>query len=201
MTVATRTCISKAIARSASIPSIEKLLVFLLFHCSKGDDHAKAIKDLEDSFQGNSSFLIIPRVVTSDPATLDICVSEIELSKPGASVCLTVGVSLCPMPYFQTLLFQLIWQYGDRHYHASRWGEAADWFMCGAHALFSSLGTCSLSKCLRKAAMCQLQQKEYAQAMATIRRCPQNGAPTRYVAFLIAVRQGPCGRLSAGMVC
>lgn len=40
--------------------------------------------------------------------------------------------------------------------------------------------------------MCQLQQKEYAQAMATIRRCPQNGAPTHYVAFLIAVRQGSC---------
>lgn len=41
--------------------------------------------------------------------------------------------------------------------------------------------------------MCQLQQKEYARAMATIRRCPQNGAATRYVTFLVAVRQGTWG--------
>ncbi|KAG8220197.1 hypothetical protein J3R82DRAFT_1233 [Butyriboletus roseoflavus] len=61
--------------------------------------------------------------------------------------------------------------------------------MCGTHTIFSSLGASSLSKCFRKAAVCQLQQKEYARAMATIRRCPQNGATTRYVAFLIAVRQ------------
>lgn len=88
--------------------------------------------------------------------------------------------------------FQLIWQYGDRHYHASCWAEAADWFMCGTHTIFSGLGASSLSKCFRKAAVCQLQQKEYALAMATIRRCPQNGATTRYVAFLVAVRQGTC---------
>ncbi|KAF8139809.1 hypothetical protein EV363DRAFT_1310706 [Boletus edulis] len=142
VTAATITCLRKATACSASIPSIEKLIIFLLFHCSKSD-----------SFQ-------------------EISASDIELSKPGASVCLT-----------------LMWQYGDRHYHASRWVEAADWFMCGTHAIFSCLGASSLSKCFRKAAMCQLQQKEYARAMATVRRCPQNGATTRYVAFLVAVRQ------------
>ncbi|KAI9566962.1 meiosis protein SPO22/ZIP4 like-domain-containing protein [Boletus coccyginus] len=159
VTDATRTCLRKAIACSTSIPSIEKLLIFLLFHCSKSDDHPKALKDLEESFQGNYLFPIISR-------------ANRLLSKPGASVCLT-----------------LIWQYGDRHYHASRWAEAADWFMSGTHAIFSGLGASSLSKCFRKAAVCQLQQKEYARAMATIRRCPQNGATTRYVAFLVAVRQ------------
>ncbi|KIJ21375.1 hypothetical protein PAXINDRAFT_94968 [Paxillus involutus ATCC 200175] len=86
--------------------------------------------------------------------------------------------------------FKLIWQYGDRHYHVSRWAEAADWFMCGTHPIFSGLGASSLSKCFRKAALCHLQQKEYARAASTIRRCPKNGATTRYVAFLIAVHQG-----------
>ncbi|KAF9231600.1 hypothetical protein BU15DRAFT_68195 [Melanogaster broomeanus] len=102
-----------------------------------------------------------------------ICQSDIELSKTGASVCLT-----------------LIWQYGDRHYHASRWLEAADWFMSGTHTIFLSLGASSLSKCFRKAALCYLQQKEYARAASTIRRCPKSGATTHYVTFLIAVHQG-----------
>ena len=133
--------------------------------------------------------------MTKDPApfsTLEIRASDIELSKPGASVCLTVGSNVRSSCRSLRFPFQLIWQYGDRHYHASRWAEAADWFMCGTHTIFCSLGASSLSKCFRKAAVCQLQQKEYARATATIGRCPQNGATTRYVAFLIAVRQGTC---------
>ncbi|KAF9229785.1 hypothetical protein BS17DRAFT_688278 [Gyrodon lividus] len=141
VTAAIKYCLRKATACSASPSSIEKLLVSFLFHCSKSDDHAKALKDLEES---------------------------------------------------------LIWQYGDRHYHASRWAEAADWFMCGTHSIFSDLGASSLSKCFRKAAMCHLQQKEYARAASTIRRCPRNGATTRYVAFLIAVHQAT--RAIKGMV-
>ncbi|KIJ58775.1 hypothetical protein HYDPIDRAFT_102026, partial [Hydnomerulius pinastri MD-312] len=97
-----------------------------------------------------------------------ICESDVEVSKTAAS---------------------LIWQYGDRHYHASRWAEAADWFICGTHTIFSSLGSSGVSKCFRKAALCHLQQKEYARAVSAITRCPKNGATTRYVAFLIAVHQ------------
>ncbi|KAF8845524.1 SPO22-domain-containing protein [Paxillus ammoniavirescens] len=161
VTAAMKCCLRKATACSASPSSIERLLISFLFHCSKSDDHAKALKDLEESDP-----------VSALP-TLEICDSDVELSKTGASVCLT-----------------LIWQYGDRHYHVSRWAEAADWFMCGAHPIFSGLGASSLSKCFRKAALCYLQQKEYARAASTIRRCPKNGATTRYVAFLIAVHQG-----------
>lgn len=133
--------------------------------------------------------------MTKDPAPfapLEIRASDIELSRPGAAVCVTVCSNVCLPCHSFRFLFQLIWQYGDRHYHASHWAEAADWFMCGTHTIFSSLGASSLSKCLRKAAMCQLQQKEYDRAMATIGRCPHNSATTRYVAFLIAVRQGTC---------
>ncbi|KAI5992168.1 hypothetical protein EDD15DRAFT_2197189 [Pisolithus albus] len=92
---------------------------------SLGDDHGKAMKDLEESFQGNS-----------------------------------------------------------------RWLEAADWFICGTHAVFSGLGPSCTSKCLRKAALCYIQQKEYARAANAVKRCPVNGATTRYVVFLIAVHQG-----------
>ncbi|KAI6165514.1 meiosis protein SPO22/ZIP4 like-domain-containing protein [Pisolithus thermaeus] len=147
-------CLWRALDTSASISCIEKLLISLLFHCSKGDDHTKAMKNLEESFQ-------------------EVVKSDIELSKAAASACLT-----------------LIWQYGDRHYHASRWLEAADWFICGTNAVFSGLGPSCTSKCLRKAALCYIQQKEYARAASAVKRCPVNGATTRYVVFLIAVHQG-----------
>ncbi|KAI6000917.1 meiosis protein SPO22/ZIP4 like-domain-containing protein, partial [Pisolithus marmoratus] len=158
VTSAIKRCLWRALDTSASVTCIEKLLISLLFHCSKGNDHEKAMKSLQRCF-----YLAIPEVVKSD----------IELSKAAASACLT-----------------LIWQYGDRHYHASRWSEAADWFMCGTNAVFSGLGPSCTSKCLRKAALCHIQQKEYARAAFAVKRCPVNGATTRYVAFLIAVHQG-----------
>jgi len=46
------------------------------------------------------------------------------------------------------------------------------------------------AKCFRKAALCHIQQNEYAQASALIRRCPGTDAPTFYVAFLAAAHQG-----------
>lgn len=45
-------------------------------------------------------------------------------------------------------------------------------------------------KCYRKAALCYIEKREYAQASAVIRRCPQNEAATLYVIFLIAIQQG-----------
>ncbi|KAL4069087.1 hypothetical protein J3A83DRAFT_4095527 [Scleroderma citrinum] len=135
VTTVIQRCLFRALNSSANIPSIEKLLVSLLFHCSK-----------------------VVRVR-----------------------------SLCQRSLFA--LAKLTWQYGDHHYHASHWTEAADWFMCGTHPIFAGLGSSSSSKCLRKAALCYIQQKEYAKAAFAIKRCPKNGAATRYVAFLIAVHQ------------
>ncbi|KAH7884118.1 hypothetical protein F5I97DRAFT_1969338 [Phlebopus sp. FC_14] len=172
VTAATKYCLRRAIGCSADTSSIEKLLISLLFHCSKGDNHAKALKDLEESFQGMRRIILVIRPFILFPCA-EVCEASIDVSKTAACACLT-----------------LIWQYGDRHYHASRWAEAADWFMCGTHAMFSCLGSSSSSKCFRKAALCYLQQKEYAQAASTIRRCPRDGATNHYVAFLIAVHQG-----------
>jgi len=99
--------------------------------------------------------------------------TEYELSRISTAACLT-----------------LIWQYGDRHYNAKKWTEAADWFRAGNHEIFRMFGSNSSSKCLRKAALCHIQQREYAQATSDIRLCSSNEATTHYVILLIAVHQG-----------
>ncbi|EGO19621.1 hypothetical protein SERLADRAFT_479248 [Serpula lacrymans var. lacrymans S7.9] len=109
----------------------------------------------------------------------EISKTDIEITKVPATACLT-----------------LIWQYGDRHYHAGRWSVAADWFLCGTHSIFKSLGSVSSSKCLRKTALCYLQCKEYARAATIIRRCHSNEATTHYVKLLISVHQGLKMKLS-----
>jgi len=45
-------------------------------------------------------------------------------------------------------------------------------------------------RCFRKAALCYIQQQEYARATAVIRNCRSNEAATHYVVFLNAVQQG-----------
>lgn len=85
---------------------------------------------------------------------------------------------------------QLLWQYGDRHYTAKRWAEAADWFMCGTHPVFATMARASHAKCFRKAALCHIQQEEYSQASSILRRCPGSDAATRYVVLLAAAHQG-----------
>ncbi|TFY60985.1 hypothetical protein EVJ58_g4800 [Rhodofomes roseus] len=85
---------------------------------------------------------------------------------------------------------QLLWQFGDRLYQNKRWAEAADWYLAGTHKALTSVARLSDGKCLRKAALCYIQQGDLAQAAATIRRCSAQEAATYYVKLLIAVRQG-----------
>ena len=86
---------------------------------------------------------------------------------------------------------KLIWQYGGRHYKAKRWSEAADWYILGSHKLLRTNSPTSAAKCFRKAALCHIERREYAQASRVIRLCPPpNEAPTYYVMFLTAVYQG-----------
>jgi len=93
-------------------------------------------------------------------------------------------------PTAYTFASKLLWQYGDRHYHAKEWSQAADWFVAGSHQLFRNSSPTASAKCFRKAALCYIEQREYAQASTMIRRCPTNEAKTHYVMFLIAVYQG-----------
>jgi len=102
-----------------------------------------------------------------------VCETEVELGNVPTTACLT-----------------LLWQYGDRHYHAKRWSEAADWYIAGSHKLFRIGGPTASAKCFRKAALCHIEQREYARASVVIRRCPNNEAKTHYVMFLTAVHQG-----------
>ncbi|KAJ7691311.1 hypothetical protein B0H17DRAFT_935224, partial [Mycena rosella] len=80
-------------------------------------------------------------------------------------------------------------QYGDRHFGAKCWAEAANWFLAGSHALFRAGCPSSGAKCFRKAALCYIERQEYARAAAVVRRCPGDEATTHYVEFA-AVHQG-----------
>lgn len=84
----------------------------------------------------------------------------------------------------------LLWQFGNRHYNAKAWCKAADWFLLGTHDAFKSMAKTNNSRCLRKAALCYIQQQEYALATTVIRRSRNNEAATHYVVFLIAMHQG-----------
>ncbi|KAF8060777.1 meiosis protein SPO22/ZIP4 like-domain-containing protein, partial [Lyophyllum atratum] len=108
-----------------------------------------------------------------DTAFTSLCQAEVELATVLTTACLT-----------------LLWQYGDRHYHAKKWSEAADWFMAGSHKLFRVNSPTASAKCFRKAALCYIEYREYARASTVIRRCPTNEGKTHYVMFLIAIHQG-----------
>ena len=117
--------------------------------------------------------------------------AEIVLPKVPATACLTVSILFSRGPVrVRSSSQQLLWQFGDRHYIAQRWVEAADWFLCGTHPIFSSMARPSHAKCLRKAALCHIQQREYSKASAILRRCPGGDAATCYVSLLAAVHQG-----------
>ena len=120
---------------------------------------------------------------------------DCELSKVSITACLTVRLlvwmgQLAPSVHNLTSFHsKLLWQYGDRHYQASRWDTAVDWFLGGTHQLFRSFSEGTM-KCYRKAALCYIQQREYASAAAVVRRCPGNEAATHYIGLLTSVKQG-----------
>ncbi|KAF9029885.1 SPO22-domain-containing protein [Hymenopellis radicata] len=109
-----------------------------------------------------------------DSAFTSLCEADYELPSVAATACLT-----------------LLWQYGDRHYNAKRWPEAAEWFVAGSHKLLRTNSPSSVwAKCFRKAALSYVEHREFAKASALVRRCPLNEAATHYVMFLTAVHQG-----------
>ncbi|KAF4566535.1 hypothetical protein EYR36_011966 [Pleurotus pulmonarius] len=148
-------CLERAVeCHKSGSNYVDRLLLSLIFHCSKDDDHARAMSDLETAFNHlHQADHVLPSVPTT--------------------ACLT-----------------LIWQYGDRDYRAKKWTNAADWYIAGSHQVFRSTRPESSSKCLRKAALCYMEQREFAKATSVIRRCPTNEATTHYIVFLIAVHQG-----------
>ncbi|KAJ8487575.1 hypothetical protein ONZ45_g14285 [Pleurotus djamor] len=148
-------CLEKAVeCHKSGSNCVDRLLLSLIFHCSKDDDHARAMKDLDTALNYlHQADHVLPSVPTM--------------------ACLT-----------------LIWQYGDRDYRAKKWVDAADWYIAGSHQVFRSARPETSPKCLRKAALCYIEQREYAKATTVIRRCPSNEAVTQYIVLLIAVHQG-----------
>jgi hypothetical protein len=85
---------------------------------------------------------------------------------------------------------KLLWRSGGKLFQAKKWSPAADWYLLGGHHLFNKPSPELANKCYRKAALCYIEQKEYAKASTVIRRCGSNEASTHYVAFLTAIYQG-----------
>ncbi|KAF8480818.1 hypothetical protein DFH94DRAFT_691907 [Russula ochroleuca] len=89
-----------------------------------------------------------------------------------------------------TACLMLFYQYGEKKHSLKRCSDAVEWFLLGTRRAFSSVtDTCS-SKCFRKAALCHIEQEEYAQASDIIRQCPGDEAATHYLSFLVAIKQG-----------
>ncbi|KAL5476400.1 SPO22_3 [Sanghuangporus weigelae] len=99
--------------------------------------------------------------------------SEFELAKTPAMACLTI-----------------LWKVGYRHLQVKKWSRAAEWFLVGTHKAFASIVHIAGPKCLRKAALCYTEQREYARASQIIQRCPSDQSSTFYLQFLTAVYQG-----------
>ncbi|KAJ7752626.1 meiosis protein SPO22/ZIP4 like-domain-containing protein [Mycena metata] len=155
VTAVNQYCLQQLLAAQDVEPEcINRLLLSLIVHCSKDENHSRALAAVDSAFT----------------ATFE---AEYNLLNLPATACLT-----------------LIWQYGDRHFNAKRWSAAADWFLAGSHQLFRAACPTSGAKCFRKAALCYIEQREYARASAVIRRCPSTEATTHYVLFLTAVHQG-----------
>ncbi|KAL5495788.1 SPO22_1 [Sanghuangporus weigelae] len=99
--------------------------------------------------------------------------SEFELAKTPAMACLTI-----------------LWKVADRHFQMKKWSQAAEWFLICTHKAFASIGHITGPKCLRKAALCYIEQREYARASQIIQQCPSDQSSTFYLQFLTAVYQG-----------
>jgi hypothetical protein len=84
----------------------------------------------------------------------------------------------------------LFYQYGERKRSLKQCSEAVEWFLLGTRRAFSSVADTCASKCFRKAAICHIEQEEYAQASGIIRQCPGEDAATHYLTFMVAVKQG-----------
>jgi len=115
----------------------------------------------------------IPRAHNDAIEVLVLESADFELPKIGATACL-----------------MLFYQSGERKRSIKRCSDAVDWFLLGTRKAFSSVADTCASRCIRKAALCHIEQEEYAQASAIIRHCPGDEAATHYLTFLVAVKQG-----------
>lgn len=155
---------------------VERLLLFLVFHVKSDPNPQQAIHDVELACSS----------IAKDP--------NFEMDKAAAracqSVCLFFTIVAGLRYLIQPITSQILWVIGDKLYNKKDWIRAASWYLLSAHAAFGVVASSTTSKCLRKAALCHIQQGEYAQASSVIRRCPGNEAATHYVTFLAAAHQG-----------
>ncbi|EAU93351.2 hypothetical protein CC1G_04330 [Coprinopsis cinerea okayama7 len=148
-------CIRRAVKQKEGEPDFtDRLALSIIFHCSKDDNHSRALRILDEVFTLLSE-------------------TDVDFSRASVTACLT-----------------LLWQTGGRYYKAKKWTQAADWFLVGTHSFFKKNAPSCTAKCFRKAALCYIEQREYAKASTIIRHCPMDEAATQYIVFLTAFHQG-----------
>lgn len=130
------------------------------------------------------------------------------MNKVPAIACLTVRMNFHSNTHTISDPFldqQLLWQFGDTHYHAKRWKPAADWFLLGTRKAFQVVASTTHSKCLRKAALCYIQAGELARlvellftphlivvdrATTITQKASNDEAATHYLRFMSSIYQG-----------
>jgi len=72
---------------------VERLLISLIFHCSKNEKHDRAIEDLHASFKGMFRFHFCHRR-SCECLTVSVELSDVEfeLLKAPATACITVSI-------------------------------------------------------------------------------------------------------------
>ncbi|KAG9058326.1 hypothetical protein FS842_010052 [Serendipita sp. 407] len=116
----------------------------------------------------------------------DTCINAIRAALDEVAACEGYNFDrTCAFAFLTTF-----WQFGDHYYDRKRWSHAADWYLLGTNPVFEVAADVTGSKCLRKAALCRINDKEYASAKILIGQCPTTEAPTCYLKFLVAVNQG-----------
>lgn len=72
-------------------PCVDRLLLSLLFHCSKDENHLRAMQDVEAALT-SEFFLVLIAPIWPHNIRIGIINAEIELPKVPATACLTVRV-------------------------------------------------------------------------------------------------------------
>jgi hypothetical protein len=91
VTAVTLHCLRRALEpRDVSrLPFVDRLLLSLIIHCSRDDDHSRAMKNLDTAFNGELGYPILRQGLSIERLS-DIAEADFELPKIPSTACLTV---------------------------------------------------------------------------------------------------------------
>lgn len=89
-------CLAKALKVSddTTFAFVSRILLSMIYQCSRDEDHHRAIADLQKAFDGEELLLSWGRnYLLMHVRFLDILAAETELPRVPATSCLTVGMA------------------------------------------------------------------------------------------------------------